>query len=179
MQDPLTLKLIIVAMAATVVAVVIALVLSYRISRKLMDQNASMAAHIEEGGRQHDSSHHALEQAKTQLESAQRERDAVAQQLVAVEHRLKLAEDKLNEVTQQTDTTAQSSQMLNQEIKMVSSVEQMSDEQLMEWIVYDVETFFQIVSYTWFCGILMLMPLFCHLSSTISESADELCFTRV
>ena len=43
----------------------------------------------------------------------------------------------------------------------------------------DVETFFQIVSYTWFWGILMLMPLFEHLSSTISESADELCFTGV
>ena len=134
MQDPLTLKLIIVAMAASVVAVIIALVLSYRISRKLMDQNASLTAHIEEGDRQHGSSHQALEQAKTQLESTQRERDAVAHQLVAVEQRLKLAEDKLNEVTQQADTAAQSSQMLDQEIEMVSSVEQMSDEQLMEWI---------------------------------------------
>lgn len=134
MQDPLTLKLIIVAMAATFVAVIIALILSYRISRQLMDHNANLARQIHEGNHRQDHSFNALVQAETQLATVQRERDAMAQELVDIEHRLKLAEDKLIGPSHFIGTSDLSSQLLNKEIETVSNVAQMSDQQLMDWI---------------------------------------------
>ena len=52
MQDALILKLIILALAATFIAVIIALVLSFNVTQKLMKHNTNLLGQVKESDRQ-------------------------------------------------------------------------------------------------------------------------------
>lgn len=120
MQESLILKLIIIALAATSVAVIIALVLSFNVTQKLMKHNANLVDQMKESDKQQSSTRHTLYQTK--------------QELHLVEEELKKAQDKLNDMMHQEVQNDQPDRILQQEIHDVANVADMTDEQLMCWI---------------------------------------------
>jgi ABC-type phosphate/phosphonate transport system permease subunit len=58
MQEALILKLIILALAVTFIAVIIALVLSFNVTQKLMKHNANLVGQVKESDKQQASTRH-------------------------------------------------------------------------------------------------------------------------
>ena len=120
MQDALILKLIIVALAATFVAVILALVLSFNVVHKLMKHNTNLMGQVREIDEQQTSTKQAYYQTEQELHKAEEE--------------LKKAQDKINEMMRQANQGDSSDMLLQQEINDVANVADMTDEQLMNWI---------------------------------------------
>ena len=120
MQEALILKLIILALAVTFIAVIIALVLSFNVTQKLMKHNANLVGQAKESDKQQASTRQALYETEHELHEA--------------EAQLKIAQDKINDMMRQANQDQHPDQSLQQEIKNVANVADMSDEQLMDWI---------------------------------------------
>ena len=120
MQEALILKLIILALAVTFIAVIIALVLSFNVTQKLMKHNANLVGQVKESDKQQVSTRQALYEAEHELHEA--------------EAQLKIAQDKINDMMRQANQDQHPDQSLQQEINNVANVADMSDEQLMDWI---------------------------------------------
>ena len=120
MQDALILKLIIVALAATFVAVILALVLSFNVVHKLMKHNTNLLGQVRERDEQQASSREALYQTEHELHKAEED--------------LKKAQDQINDMMRQANQGDRSGMLLRQEINDVTNVADMTDEQLMNWI---------------------------------------------
>ena len=120
MQDALILKLIIVALAATFVAVILALVLSFNVVQKLMKHNTNLLGQVREKDEQQASAREAFHQTEQELHKAEEE--------------LKKAQDKISEMMRQANQGDQSDMLLQLEINDVNNVADMTDEQLMNWI---------------------------------------------
>ena len=73
MQEALILKLIILALAVTFVAVIIALVLSFNITQKLMKHNANLIGQVKESDEQKASTQQSLFQTEHELHKAEEE----------------------------------------------------------------------------------------------------------
>ena len=125
MQEALTLKLIILALAATFIAVIIALVLSFNVTQKLMKHNANLVGQVKESDQQQASTRQALYETEHELHEA--------------EAQLKIAHDRINDMLRQAKQTEHSGQSLQQEINDVANVADMTDEQLMNWIDTQME----------------------------------------
>ena len=126
MQDAFILKLIILALTATFIAVIIALVLSFNVTQKLMKHNANLLGQVKESDRQQTATRQSLHQAEQELHIA--------------EEKLKNAQDKINDMMRQTNQADQSVRLLQQEIDDVTNVADMTDEQLMSWIDAQIES---------------------------------------
>ena len=120
MQDALILKLIIVALAATFIAVVLALVLSFNVVQKLMKHNTNLMSQVRERDEQQASTKEAFYQTEHELHKAEEE--------------LRKAQDKINEMVRQANQADHAGVLLQQEINDVANVADMTDEQLMSWI---------------------------------------------
>ena len=120
MQDALILKLIIVELAATFVAVILALVLSFNVVQKLMKHNTNLLGQVREKDEQQASAREAFHQTEQELHKAEEE--------------LKKAQDKISEMMRQANQGDQSDMLLQLEINDVNNVADMTDEQLMNWI---------------------------------------------
>ena len=120
MQEALILKLIILALAVTFIAVIIALVLSFNVTQKLMKHNASLVGQMKESDKQKASTQQSLYETEHELHKAEEE--------------LKNAQDKINEMLRQANQADQSGSLLQQEIDDVTNVADKTDEQLMSWI---------------------------------------------
>ena len=120
MQDALILKLIIVALAATFIAVVLALVLSFNVVQKLMKHNTNLMSQVRERDEQQASTKEAFYQTEHELHKAEEE--------------LRKAQDKINEMVRQANQADHAGILLQQEINDVANVADMTDEQLMSWI---------------------------------------------
>ncbi len=120
MQDALILKLIIVALAATFIAVVLALVLSFNVVQKLMKHNTNLMSQVRERDEQQASTKEAFYQTEHELHKAEEE--------------LRKAQDKINEMVRQANQADHAGILLQQEINDVANVADMTDEQLMIWI---------------------------------------------
>ena len=120
MQDALILKLIIVALAATFIAVVLALVLSFNVVQKLMKHNTNLMSQVRERDEQQASTKEAFYQTEHELHKAEEE--------------LRKAQDKINEMVRQANQADHAGILLQQEINDVANVADMTDEQLMNWI---------------------------------------------
>lgn len=120
MQDALILKLIIVALAATFIAVVLALVLSFNVVQKLMKHNTNLMSQVRERDEQQASTKEAFYQTEHELHKAEEE--------------LRKAQDKINEMVRQANQADHAGILLQQEINDVANVVDMTDEQLMSWI---------------------------------------------
>ena len=125
MQEALTLKLIILALAATFIAVIIALVLSFNVTQKLMKHNANLVGQVKESDQQQASTRQALYETEHELHEA--------------EAQLKIAHDRINDMLRQAKQTEHSGLSLQQEINDVANVADMTDEQLMNWIDTQME----------------------------------------
>ena len=125
MQEALILKLIILALAVTFIAVIIALVLSFNVTQKLMKHNANLVGQVKESDQQQASTRQALYETEHELHEA--------------EAQLKIAHDRINDMLRQAKQTEHSGQSLQQEINDVASVADMTDEQLMSWIDTQME----------------------------------------
>jgi AraC-like DNA-binding protein len=125
MQESLILKLIIIALAATFVAVILALVLSFNVVQKLMKHNTNLMSQVREKDEQQASTKEAYFQTEHELHM--------------VEEELKKAQDKINEMMSQADQADSQGMLLQQEIDDVTNVAEMTDEQLMNWIDAQVE----------------------------------------
>ena len=126
MQQSLILKLIIIALAATSVAVIIALVLSFSVTQKLMKHNANLINKVQEGDKQ---------QASTQQTLYEKEHE-----LLKTEEQLKKAQEEISSMMRQASQTERTNQLLQQEINDVTNVADMTDEQLMGWIDAQIES---------------------------------------
>ena len=126
MQDALILKLIIVALAATFVAVILALVLSFNVVHRLMKHNTTLMSKVREGDEQQASTREALYQTEHEWHKTEEE--------------LKKAQDKINEMMRQINQGDHSDMLLQQEIHDVTNVADMTDEQLMGWIDAQIES---------------------------------------
>jgi AraC-like DNA-binding protein len=120
MQDALILKLIIVALTATFIAVIIALVLSFNVVQKLMKHNTNLMSQVRERDEQQASTREAFYQTEHELHKAEEE--------------LKKAQDRINDMMRQAKQADLPDRLLQQEINDVANVADMSDEQLMSWI---------------------------------------------
>lgn len=120
MQDALILKLIIVALAATFVAVILALVLSFNVIHKLMKHNTNLLSEVRERDEQQASTKEAFFQTEHELHIAEEE--------------LRKAQDKINDMMRQSNQVDRADTLLQQEINDVTNVADMTDEQLMSWI---------------------------------------------
>ena len=120
MQEALILKLIILALAVTFIAVIIALVLSFNVTQKLMKHNASLVGQMKESDKQKASTRQSLYETEHELHKAEEE--------------LKNAQDKINEMLRQANQADQSGSLLQQEIDDVTNAADKTDEQLMSWI---------------------------------------------
>ena len=120
MQDALILKLIIVALAATFIAVVLALALSFNVVQKLMKHNTNLMSQVRERDEQQASTKEAFYQTEHELHKAEEE--------------LRKAQDKINEMVRQANQADHAGVLLQQEINDVANVADMTDEQLMSWI---------------------------------------------
>ena len=120
MQDALILKLIIVALAATFVAVILALVLSFNVIHKLMKHNTNLLSEVRERDEQQASTKEAFFQTEHELHIAEEE--------------LRKAQDKINDMMRQANQADRADTLLQQEINDVTNVADMTDEQLMSWI---------------------------------------------
>lgn len=125
MQEALILKLIILALAVTFIAVIIALVLSFNVTQKLMKHNANLVGQVKESDQQQASTRQALYETEHELHEA--------------EAQLKIAHDRINDMLRQAKQTEQSGLSLQQEINDVANVADMTDEQLMSWIDTQME----------------------------------------
>lgn len=125
MQEALILKLIILALAVTFIAVIIALVLSFNVTQKLMKHNANLVGQVKESDQQQASTRQALYEAEHELHEA--------------EAQLKIAQDRINVMLRQAKQIEHSGQSLQQEINDVANVADMTDEQLMNWIDTQME----------------------------------------
>lgn len=125
MQEAFILKLIILALAVTFIAVIIALVLSFNVTQKLMKHNANLVGQVKESDQQQASTRQALYETEHELHEA--------------EAQLKIAQDRINDMLRQAKQTEQSGQSLQQEINDVANVADMTDEQLMSWIDMQME----------------------------------------
>ena len=120
MQDALILKLIIVALAATFVAVILALVLSFNVVQKLMKHNTNLMSQVREKDEQQASTKQAIYETEHELHKTEEE--------------LKKAQDIINDMIRQANQSDRSGMLLQQEINDVTNVADMTDEQLMNWI---------------------------------------------
>ena len=120
MQDALILKLIIVALAATFVAVILALVLSFNVVQKLMKHNTNLMNQVRERDEQQASTKEAFYQTEHELHKAEEE--------------LRKAQDMINDMMRQANQAGHADRLLQQEINDVTNVADMTDEQLMSWI---------------------------------------------
>ena len=120
MQDALILKLIIVALVATFIAVIIALVLSFNVVQKLMKHNTTLLSKVRERDEQQATARQTIYETEHELHKAEEE--------------LKKAQDKIDEMMRQANQGDRSDTLLQQEINDVANVADMSDEQLMNWI---------------------------------------------
>ena len=125
MQEALILKLIILALAVTFVAVIIALVLSFNITQKLMKHNANLIGQVKESDEQKASTQQSLYETEHELHKAEEE--------------LKNAHDIINSMMRQSNQSDHSGMLLQQEINDVTNVADMTDEQLMNWIDDQIE----------------------------------------
>lgn len=125
MQEALILKLIILALAVTFIAVIIALVLSFNVTQKLMKHNANLVGQVKESDQQQASTRQALYETEHELHEA--------------EAQLKIAQDRINDMLRQAKQIEHSGQSLQQEINDVANVANMTDEQLMSWIDTQME----------------------------------------
>ena len=125
MQEAFILKLIILALAVTFIAVIIALVLSFNVTQKLMKHNANLVGQVKESDQQQASTRQALYETEHELHEA--------------EAQLKIAHDRINDMLRQAKHTEYSGQSLQQEINDVANVADMTDEQLMNWIDMQME----------------------------------------
>lgn len=125
MQEAFILKLIILALAVTFIAVIIALVLSFNVTQKLMKHNANLVGQVKESDQQQASTRQALYETEHELHEA--------------EAQLKIAHDRINDMLRQAKQTEHSGQSLQQEINDVANVADMTDEQLMSWIDTQME----------------------------------------
>ena len=125
MQEALILKLIILALAVTFIAVIIALVLSFNVTQKLMKHNANLVGQVKESDQQQASTRQALYETEHELHEA--------------EVQLKIAHDRINDMLRQAKQTEHSGLSLQQEINDVANVADMTDEQLMSWIDTQME----------------------------------------
>ena len=125
MQEALILKLIILALAVTFVAVIIALVLSFNITQKLMKHNANLIGQVKESDEQKASTQQSLYETEHELHKAEEE--------------LKNAHDIINSMMRQSNQADHSGMLLQQEINDVTNVADMTDEQLMNWIDDQIE----------------------------------------
>ena len=89
MQEALILKLIILALAVTFIAVIIALVLSFNVAQKLMKHNANLVGQAKESDKQQASTRQALYETEHELHEA--------------EAQLKIAQDKINDMMRQAN----------------------------------------------------------------------------
>jgi AraC-like DNA-binding protein len=120
MQEALILKLIILALAVTFIAVIIALVLSFNVTQKLMKHNANLLSQVKESDQQQASTRQSLYEAEHELHRAEEE--------------LKNAQEKINDMMRQANQGDQSVRQLQQEVDDVTGVADKTDEQLMDWI---------------------------------------------
>lgn len=120
MQEALILKLIILALGATFIAVIIALVLSFNVTQKLMRHNASLIGQVKESDQQQASTRQTLYETEHELHK--------------VEEQLKEAQEEINSMMRHANQPERSTHMLQQEINDVTNVADMTDEQLMNWI---------------------------------------------
>lgn len=125
MQEALILKLIILALAVTFIAVIIALVLSFNVTQKLMKHNANLVGQVKESDQQQASTRQALYETEHELHEA--------------EAQLKIAHDRINDMLRQAKQTEHSGLSLQREINDVANVADMTDEQLMSWIDTQME----------------------------------------
>lgn len=117
MHEALILKLIILALGAIFIAVIIALVLSFSVTQKLMKHNANLINKVQEGDKQ---------QASTQQTLYEKEHE-----LLKTEEQLKKAQDKINDMMCQANQADHAGVLLQQEINDVTNVADMTDEQFM------------------------------------------------
>ena len=120
MQEPLILKLIIVALAATFVAVILALVLSFNVVQKLMKHNTTLMSKVRERDDEQATARQTIYETEHELHRAEEE--------------LKKAQDIINDMKRQVNQGDRSGMLLQQEINDVTNVTDMTDEQLMNWI---------------------------------------------
>lgn len=120
MQDALILKLIIVALVATFIAVIIALVLSFNVVQKLMKHNTTLLSKVRERDEQQATARQTIYETEHELHKAEEE--------------LKKAQDKINEMMRKANHGDQSGMLLQREINDVTNVADMTDEQLVKWI---------------------------------------------
>ena len=71
MQEAFILKLIILALAVTFIAVIIALVLSFNVTQKLMKHNANLVGQVKESDKQQASTRQALYETEHELHEAE------------------------------------------------------------------------------------------------------------
>ena len=126
MHEALILKLIILALGAIFIAVIIALVLSFSVTQKLMKHNANLINKVQEGDKQ---------QASTQQTLYEKEHE-----LLKTEEQLKKAQEEISSMMRQASQTERTNQLLQQEINDVTNVADMTDEQLMGWIGAQIES---------------------------------------
>ena len=98
MQEALILKLIILALGATFVAVIIALVLSFNVTQKLMKHNANLIDQVKESDKQ---------QASTQQSLYKTEHE-----LLKTEEQLKKAQEEIHNMMLHANHADQSNHML-------------------------------------------------------------------
>ena len=125
MHDALILKLIIVALTATVVAVILALLLSFNVIQKLMKHNTALLSQVRERDEQQVSAKEAFYQTEHELQKTEDE--------------LRKAQDKLNDMMRQANQADRVGMLLQQEINDVTHVADMTDEQLMSWIDMQID----------------------------------------
>lgn len=126
MQEAFILKLIILALGATFVAVIIALVLSFNVTQKLMKHNANLIDQVKESDKQQASTQRTLYETEHELQKA--------------EEQLKKAQEEIDKIMHQANQSDQSNNLLKQEINDVTNVADMTDEQLMVWIDAQIES---------------------------------------
>ena len=126
MHEALILKLIILALGAIFIAVIIALVLSFSVTQKLMKHNANLINKVQEGDKQ---------QASTQQTLYEKEHE-----LLKTEEQLKKALEEIDNMMRQAHQAERTNHMLQQEIDDVTNVADMTDEQLMGWIDAQIES---------------------------------------
>ena len=126
MHEALILKLIILALGAIFIAVIIALVLSFSVTQKLMKHNANLLNKVQEGDKQ---------QASAQQTLYEKEHE-----LLKTEELLKKAQEEIDNMMRQAHQAERTNHMLQQKIHDVTNVIDMTEVQLMGWIGAQIES---------------------------------------
>ena len=113
MQEPLILKLIIVALAATFVAVILALVLSFNVVQKLMKHNTTLMSKVRERDEEQATARQTIYETEHELHRAEEE--------------LKKAQYIINDMKRQVNQGDRSGMLLQQEINDVTNVTDMTN----------------------------------------------------